>query len=79
MSPAELLKQCDEQIALAGAGTVVVLVLKGRKSRGPTARLLGRRGPVGDVYSDIGGLTVGFKASEVKAFIEREFEGKESA
>lgn len=72
MNPAELLKKCDEQISLAGPDTVVVLVLRNRKATGGTVRLLGRRGPVGQVYGDIDGLTVGFKASEVKAFVERE-------
>lgn len=74
MDPADLLKKCDEQIALAGPETVVVLVLRGRKAKGNTVRLLGRRGPVGQVYSDIDGLTVGFKAREVKAFIEKELQ-----
>lgn len=74
MSPTELLKKCDDQIAAAGPNTVVVLVLKNRKASGQTVRLMGRCGPIGQVYSDIDGLTVGFKASEVKAFIESELD-----
>ncbi len=59
----------------AGPGTVLTLILTGRKARGDTVRLLGRRGPVGRVYDDTGGrLVVGFPAAELRAFLVKEME-----
>jgi hypothetical protein len=70
VSPTELLRQCEEQVARCGPEAEIVLFLRGRTSRGRGVRLLGRGGPTGRRYSDQGGgLTVGFKAAQIRDYL----------
>ncbi len=72
MTPQAIAKQCRDQMALAGEGTVIVLIVPGKWGRSDRKRLC-PGGPIGHICADAepGKLVVNFPAKEVLAYLEK--------
>ena len=72
MTPQEIIKQCDEQIAISGDKADILLLLPGKWGKTNRRKLCKLKGaPFGEIVCDnFGrGLHVMFNAVEVKRFI----------
>lgn len=72
MKPEDIIKQCDEQIAISGESADIMLMLPGKWGKTNKRKLCKIKGaPVGEIVCDnFGrGLHVMFNAMDVKKFI----------
>lgn len=71
MTPKEIIKQCDEQIAIGCWGASISLIMPGKWGERDTRRLC-PGGPMGQIVNDNfdgRGITVIFDAIKVKRFL----------
>lgn len=71
MTPQQIAQQCRDQMALAGEGTWITLVMPGRANR--ETRRLCPGGPVGRIHGEAGPgrVIVGFEAKKVLDYLLR--------
>ncbi len=71
MTPEEIIKKCDEQIAIGYGPASISLIMPGKWGKKDTRRLC-PGGPMGEIVNDNfdgRGIVVMFDASEVKHFL----------